>query len=66
MILEGYEKTYDHLYWCKLGVCLYNKKRETSMHTTALLNTFWEFNRGVEVDKDSFIQKALKCVRSLK
>ena len=30
------------------------------MHTTALLNTLWEFTRGVEEDKDTFIQKALK------
>ena len=30
------------------------------MHTTALLNTLWEFTRGVEEDKGTFIQKALK------
>ena len=30
------------------------------MHTTALLNTLWEFTRGVDEDKDTFIQKALK------
>ena len=41
------------------------------MHTTALLNTPWEFTRGVEEEKDSFIQKALKVrkifkVKSLK
>ena len=41
------------------------------MHTTALLNKPWEFTRGVEEEKDSFIQKALKVrkifkVKSLK
>ena len=30
------------------------------MHTTTLLNTLWEFTKGVEDDKDSFIQKSLK------
>ena len=34
------------------------------MHTIALVNTIWEFTRGVEKDKDGFIQKAPKgCVR---
>ena len=36
------------------------------MHTTALLNTLWGFIRGVEVDKDSFIQKALKVCKAFK
>ena len=33
------------------------------MHTTVLLNTFWEFTR-VEEDKDGFIQKALKVFKT--
>ena len=37
-----------------------------SMHTTALLNTLWEFTRGVEDDKDSFIQKTLKVFKTFK
>ena len=40
------------------------KMPETSMHTTALLNTLWEFTRGVEDDKDSFIQNALKVFKT--
>ena len=36
------------------------------MHTIALLNTLWEFTRGVEGDKDSFIQKALKVCKTFK
>ena len=35
MIPEGYGKTYDHLYQCKLGPCLYNKVPGTSITTTA-------------------------------
>ena len=34
------------------------------MHTTALINTIWEFSRGVEKDKDRFIQKALKVCKN--
>ena len=66
MTPEGYEKTYDHLYRCKLGPCLYNKMPETSMRTTALINTLWEVTRGVEDDKDSFTQKALKVFKTFK
>ena len=66
MTPKGYEKTYDHLYCCKLGPCLYNKMPGTNMHTTALLNTLWEVTRGVEEDKDSFIQKALKVFKTFK
>ena len=40
--------------------------RETSVHTTTLLNTLWEFTRGKKDDKDSFIQKALKVCRTFK
>ena len=36
------------------------------MHTAVLLNTFWELTRGVERDKDSFIQKALKVCKTFK
>ena len=36
------------------------------MHTTALLNTLWEFTRGVDEDKDTFIQKALKIWKAFK
>ena len=36
------------------------------MHTTALLNTLWEFTRQVEEDKDCFIQKALKVFKNFK
>ena len=36
------------------------------MYTTALLNTLWGFTRGVEEDKDSFIQKALKVCKTFK
>ena len=36
------------------------------MHTTALLNTHWEFTRGVEDDKGSFIQKVLKVCKTFK
>ena len=36
------------------------------MHTTTLLNTLWEFTRGVEDDKDSFIQKALEVFKTFK
>ena len=39
---------------------------ETSMHTTALLNTLWEFTRGVEENKEGFIQKALKVFKTFK
>ena len=42
------------------------KMPETTTHTTALLNTLWEFTRGVEDDKDSFIQKALKVCKTFK
>ena len=41
------------------------KMPETTTHTTALLNTLWEFTRGVE-DKGSFIQKALKVYKTFK
>ena len=30
------------------------------------LNTFWEFTRGVEKDRDSFIQKVLKICKTFK
>ena len=30
------------------------------------LNTLWEFTRGVEEDRDSFIQKALKVCKTFK
>ena len=50
MTPEGYEKTMP----------------ETTTHTTALLNTLWKFTRDVVEDKDSFIQKHLKCARPLK
>ena len=66
MTPEGYEKTYDHLYQCKLGPCLYIKVPKISMHTTALLNALWQFTRGVEDDKDSFIQKELKMCKTFK
>ena len=36
------------------------------MHATALLNTLWEFTRGVEEDKEGFIQKALKVFKTFK
>ena len=36
------------------------------MHTTTLFNTLWEFTRGVEDDKDNFIQKALKVCKTFK
>ena len=36
------------------------------MHTTALLHTLWEFTRGVEEDKDGFIQKPLKVFKTFK
>ena len=39
---------------------------ETSMHATALLNTLWEFTRVVEDNKDSFIQKAVKVLKTSK
>ena len=39
---------------------LIHKIPDTSMHTTALLNTLWKFTREVEEGKDRFIQKALK------
>lgn len=42
------------------------KVPETSMHTTAVLNTFWEFTRGVEGDRDGFIKKALKVFKTFK
>ena len=45
---------------------LINKIPETNMHTTALLNTLWEFTRGVEDDKDIFMQKALKVFKTFK
>ena len=66
MTPRGYKKTYDHLYRCKLDPCLYAKMPETSMHTTTLLNTLWEFTTGVEDDKDSFIQRALKMFKTFK
>ena len=66
MTPEVYEKTHEHLYQCKLGPCLYIKMPETSMHTTALLNTLWKFTRGVEDDKDSFTQKELKICKTFK
>ena len=43
---------------------LIHKMPET--HTTALLNTLWEFTRGVEEDNNSFIQKALKVCKTFK
>ena len=36
------------------------------MHTTAVLNTLWEFTRGVEGDRDRFIKKALKVFKTFK
>ena len=42
------------------------KVPETSMHTTAVLNTLWEFTRGVEGDRDRFIKKALKVFKTFK
>ena len=45
---------------------LIHKMPETTMHTTALLNTLWKFTRGVEEDKDSFIQKAPKVCKTFK
>ena len=39
---------------------------ETSMHTTALLNTLWEFTSVAEDTKDSFIQKAVKVLKASK
>ena len=66
MTPEVCEKTYDQLYRCKLGPCLYNKMPGTNMHTTALLNTLWQVTRGIEEDKDSFIQKALKVFKTFK
>ena len=38
---------------------------EISMHKY-LLNTLWEFTRGVEEDKDSFIEKTLKVCKTFK
>ena len=60
------KKTYDHLYRCKLGPCLYKKMPEASIHTTALLNTLWKVTSGIEDNKDSFIQKALKVCKFFK
>ena len=37
---------------------------ETSMPTTALLNTLWEFTRGE--DRDGSIQKVLKVFKTFK
>ena len=39
---------------------------ETSVHTTVLLNTLWEFTRRKKDDKDSFIQKGLKVCPTFK
>ena len=39
---------------------------QRSMHTTAVLNTLWEFTRGVEGDRDRFIKKALKVFKTFK
>ena len=36
------------------------------MHTTTLLNTLWEFTTGIEDEKDSFIQRALKMFKTFK
>ena len=66
MTPESHEKTYDHLYRCRLGPCLYNKMPETSMHTTALFDTLWEVTKGAEDNKDSFIRKALKVCKVFK
>ena len=38
---------------------------EINMHKY-FLNTLWEFTRGVEEDKDSFIEKALKVCKTFK
>ena len=43
-----------------------HKMQETSTHTSDLLNRLWEFTRGVEEDKDSVIQKALKMCKTFK
>ena len=58
------KKTNDHPW--RLGPCRYKKMPEASMHTTALLNTLWEVTRGVEDNKESFIQKALKVCKVFK
>ena len=36
------------------------------MHTTTLLNPLWKFTRGLEYDKDSSIQNALKVFKVFK
>ena len=36
------------------------------MHTTALLNTLWEFTRGVEEEKTPLYRRHLKYERPLK
>ena len=38
---------------------------EINMHKY-FINTLWEFTRGVEEDKDSFIEKALKVCKTFK
>ena len=43
---------------------LIHKMSETN--TATLLNTLWEFTRGVGEEKDSFIQKALKVCKVFK
>ena len=42
-----------------------NKMSEVNMHKY-FLNKLWEFTRGVEEDKDSFMQKALKKCKTFK
>ena len=39
---------------------------ETSIHTTALLNTLWEFTRVIGEDRDGFIEKRLKVFKTFK
>ena len=40
------------------------KMTKTSMYTTTLLNTLWEFTRGE--DKEGFIEKVLKVCKNFK
>ena len=39
---------------------------ETSVHTTALLDTLWEFTRGVGEDREDIIKKAVKVFKTFK
>ena len=61
----GYKKTYDHYTDASLVFTFINKMSEVNMHKY-FLNTFWEFTRGVEEDKDSLIQKTLKVFKTFK